>query len=209
MKEITNSLLNKVKASISVRETNSEAYIESFRQAETFITATIKGQLEFVPLQLLFINNNKYQIIMEVKAVFGNGVEHSQLDDLLIKFYNDHHLKRDIDSISDSVKYHLKPQGSVSISSSGLFDWAQIESLAAYAGQSYKASDKKLKDIGQSFAEQIMHPTNIWGESVLPDGFVMERERYWQVAGKYKSFTWAKIKHEKYTDEQVFFSVGR
>ena len=208
MKEITDSLLNKVKASISVRETNSEAYIESFRQAETFITATIKGQLEFVPLQLLFINNNKYQILMEVKAVFGNGVEHSQLDDLLIKFYNDHHLKRDIDSITDSVKYHLKPQANVAISPGGLFDWSQIESLAPYAGQSYKASDTILKDIGQNFAEQIMHPTNIWGESVLPEGFVMERERYWQVAGNYKSFTWAKIKHKKYTDEQVFFSVG-
>lgn len=208
MKEITSSLLNKVKASISVRETNSDAYIESFRQAETFITATIKGQLEFVPLQLLFLNNNKYQIMMEVKAVFGNGVEHSQLDDLLIKFYNDHYLKRDIDSISDTVKYHLKPQENVTISAGGLFDWSQVESLAPYAGQSYKASDKKLIDIGQSFAEQIMHPTNIWGESVLPEGFEMERERYWQVAGKYKSFTWAKIKHKKYVDEQIFFSVG-
>jgi hypothetical protein len=55
MKEITNSLLKKVKASISIRESNSDAYIESFRQAETFITATIKGQLEFVPIQLLFL----------------------------------------------------------------------------------------------------------------------------------------------------------
>ena len=110
MKEITNSLLKKVKASISIRDSNYDAYVESFRQAETFITATIKGQLEFIPLQLLFLNNNKYQIMMEVKAVFGNGTEHRQLDDLLIKFYNDHNLKRDIDSISDSVKYHIKPQ---------------------------------------------------------------------------------------------------
>ena len=196
MKEITKSLLNKVKESISVRDTNTEAYIESFRQAETFITATIKGQLEFVPLQLLFINNNKYQILMEVKAVFGTAVEHSQLDDLLIKFYNDHQLKRDIDSIADSVKYHIKPQAKSEVRPSGLFDWYQIEILAPYAGQAYKASDKNLKDIGQSFAEHIMHPTNIWGESVLPDGFVMERERYWQVAGNYKSFTWAKIKHQ-------------
>ena len=98
MKEITNSLLNKVKASINVRESNHNGYVESFRQAETFITATINGKLEFVPLPLLYLNNNKYQIHMEVKAVFGDGVEHSQLDDLLIKFYNDHNLKRDIDN---------------------------------------------------------------------------------------------------------------
>jgi len=208
MKEITNSLLKKVKASISVRDSNYDAYIESFRQAETFITATIKGKLEFVPLQLLFLNNNKYQILMEVKAVFGNGTEHSQLDDLLIKFYNDHNLKRDIDSISDSVKYHVKPQEHVLASGSGLFDWSQIERLGSYAGQSYKANDPTLKEVGQSFAEQIMHPTNIWGESVLPDGYMMERERYWQVAGKYKSFTWTKLKHKKYVDEQIFFSVG-
>ena len=148
---------------------------------------------------------------MEVKAVFGDGVEHSQLDDLLIKFYNDHNLKRDIDSISDSVKYHIKPQdpGAVDLQGkTGQFNWTEIESLAQYAGQSYKASDKKLKEVGQSFAEQIMHPTNIWGESVLPEGHVMERERYWQVAGKFKSFSWAKIKHKKYIDEQIFFSVG-
>jgi hypothetical protein len=208
MNEITNSLLNKVKSSISARESNHDAYVESFRQAEIFITATINGQLEFVPLQLLFLNNNKYQIQMEVKAVFGNGTEHSQLDDLLIKFYNDHKLKRDIDSITDSVKYHIKPQKHAPTSTTGLFDWSQLESLAPYAGQSYKANDNELKEVGQHFAEQIMHPTNIWGESVLPDGFVMERERYWQVAGKYKSFTWAKIKHERYTEEHVFFSVG-
>ena len=130
MKEITSSLLNKVKASISIRESNPDAYLESFRQAETFITATIKGKLEFVPLQLLFLNNNKYQILMEVKAVFGDGVEHSQLDDLLIKFYNDHNLKRDIDSISDSVKYHIKPQdpGSIDLQrKTGLFNWTEIE----------------------------------------------------------------------------------
>ena len=208
MNEITNSLLKKVKSSISARDSNHDAYVESFRQAEIFITATIKGQLEFVPLQLLFLNNNKYQILMEVKAVFGNGSEHSQLDDLLIKFYNDHNLKRDIDSITDSVKYHIKPQEHTPTSKTGLFDWSQIESLAPYAGKSYKANDDELKEVGQRFAEQIMHPTNIWGESVLPDDFVMERERYWQVAGKYKSFTWAKIKHKKYIDEQVFFSVG-
>ena len=208
MKDITNALLKKVKASISVRDSNYDAYVESFRQAETFITATIKGELEFVPLQLLFLNNNKYQILMEVKAVFGNGTEHRQLDDLLIKFYNDHNLKRDIDSISDSVRYHIKPQDQVPSSSDGLFDWSQIESLASSAGKAYKANDPTLKEIGQRFAEQIMHPTNIWGESVLPDGYMMERERYWQVAGKYKSFTWAKIKHKKYIEEQIFFSVG-
>jgi len=208
MKALTNSLLTKVKDSISVRDINPEAYVESFRQAETFITATINGKLEFVPLQLLFISNNQYQIMMEVRAVFGSGVEHSQLDDLLIKFYNDHNLKRDIDSITDSVKYHIKPKPAETSSSPGLFDWSQIESLAANAGQLYKASDKHLKDIGLRFAENIMHPTNIWGEHVLPDGFVIEPERYWQVAGKYKSFTWAKIKHKKYADEQIFFSVG-
>jgi hypothetical protein len=208
MKEITTSLLNKVKSSITIRDSHPEAYIESFRQAETYITATINGQLEFVPLPLLFLNNNKYQIIMEVLAVFGNGTEHSQLDDLLIKFYNEHDLKRDIDSISDSVKYHIKPQKHVISTEASLFDWSQIENLAPYAGQAYKAGDAGLKQVGKSFAEQIMRPTNIWGESVLPDGFVMERERYWQVAGKYKSFTWAKIKHERHVDEQIFFSVG-
>lgn len=208
MKELTTSLLEKVKASISLRDTNPDAYIESFRQAENFITATIQGQLEFVPIQLLFIKNNKYQILMEVKAVFGDGDGHDKLDDLLIKFYNEHNLKRDIESISDSVKYHIKPNARTSKPEPGLLDWQKFSHLAEYTGKSYKASDKKLKTVGQEFAENIMHPTNSWAESILPENYVLEPERYWQVAGHFKSFTWAKIKHKKHTDKQLFFSVG-
>ena len=208
MKALTQSLLQKVKASVSLRDSHPGAYIESYRQAETFITATINGQLEFVPLQILFLNNNKYQILMEIRAVFGRGIEHSQLDDLLIKFYNDYNLKRDIDSISDSVKYHIKPQGEVEKSQTGLFNWPQIENLTEHAGTDYIAGDKNLKEVGKGFADFLMHPTNSWGEQLLPEGYVLERERYWQVAGHFKSFTWAKIKHRKYVSEQLFFSVG-
>jgi len=208
MKELTQSLLKKVKESILLRDSHSEDYIETFRQAEIFITATINGQLEFIPLKLLFINNNKYQILLEIEAVFGEGIEHAQLDDLLIKFYNDHNLKRDIESISDSVKYHVKPIASPKSKPSGILDWNKIAQLGQYAGEAYKASDPHLKEVGKDFATYIMHPTNHWGEEVLMDDYVMERERYWQVAGHYKSFTWAKIKHNKYAKEQVFFSVG-
>ncbi len=208
MKELTQLLLKKVKESVALRDTHPQEYVASFKQAEVFITATINGQLEFVPLQLLFINHNKYQITMEVKAVFGEGIEHSQLDDLLIKFYNDHNLKRDIDSISDSVRYHVKPQTGRKTYSPGIIDWQQIERLAKYAGNPYKATDEKLKAVGQDFANFLMHPTNAWGEAILPDGYVLERERYWQVAGHFKSFTWAKIKHQKHADKQLFFSVG-
>ena len=208
MKHLTQALLKKVKESISLRHTHTEEYTDSFRQAETFITATINGQLEFIPLQLLFIHNNKYQILMEIKAVFGNGIEHAQLDDMLIKFYNDHNLKRDIESISDSVTYHVKPLTSAQTVYSGPLDWDKIEGLSAYAGDAYKASDEQLKAIGHDFGNFIMQPTNQWGEGIVIDDFIMERERYWQVAGHYKAFTWAKIKHNKHADKHVFFSVG-
>lgn len=208
MEELTNQLLKKVKASIQIRETDPDAYLEAFRQPETFITATINGKLEFVPLELLFISHNKYQILLEVGAVFGQGIEHAQLDDLLIKFYNDHDLKRDIDSISGSVHYHIKPQGRKAEQSAGLFDWLKLDQLSGFAGAAYHASDDSLKATGQSFAEHIMHPTNEWAEQIVPAGYTLEKERYWQVAGNFKSFTWAKIKHNKHQDQQVFFSVG-
>jgi len=208
MKNLTKDLLNKVKQSITLRDTHNEDYVESFRQAETFITATINGQLEFVPLQVLFLRHNKYQISLEVTAVFGKGIEHSQLDDLLIKFYNDHDLKRDIDSISDSVRYHIKPATSSQNQAGGLLDWRQIERLAKYAGKAYKASDKKLKLIGHDFANFIMRPTNAWGETVVAKDYIIEPERYWQVAGHFKTFTWTKFKHKKHVDKQIFFSVG-
>ena len=205
MKHLTQALLKKVKESISLRNTHTEEYTDSFRQAETFITATIKGQLEFIPMQLLFIRNNKYQILMEIKAVFGTGIEHAQLDDMLIKFYNDHNLKRDIESISDSVTYHVKPLTSAQTFDSGPLDWDKIESLSAYAGEAYRASDEQLKLIGHDFGDFIMQPTNQWAEGIVIDDLIMERERYWQVAGHYKAFTWAKIKHNKHTDKHVFF----
>lgn len=208
MSDLTQSLLRKVKASVSLRDTKPLAYLDSFRQAEEFITATINGVLEFVPLQLLFVNYNKYRILLEVKTVFGDGVEHAQLDDMLIKFYNDHDLKRDIDSITDSVKYHIKPQPVSSKQQGGLFNWDELRALSEYAGVKYKASDEVLKEKGQTFASSIMHPTNEWGSLVVPKGYILEKERYWQVAGSFKSFTWAKIKHEKYKEHQVFFSVG-
>jgi len=208
MKELTNLLLKKVKSSVRIRQSDPDAYTEAFRQAEIFITATIDGSLEFVPLELLYIDNNKYQILLEVGAVFGQGVEHNQLDDMLIKFYNEHDLKRDIDSISGSVLYHIKPQAQGRKSDFSLFNWAKLAELSSYAGIPYRASDESLKVIGQNFAELIMHPTNDWGEQILPDGYILEKERYWQVAGNFKSFTWAKIKHKKHKDAQVFFSVG-
>lgn len=208
MKDLTNLLLKKVKSSIQIRETDPDAYLEAFRQAETFITATINGQLEFVPLELLYIDNNKYQVILEVNAVFGIGIEHAQLDDMLIKFYNDHDLKRDIDSIADSVRYHVKPQTASVKSDDGLFDWPKLSELAEYAGIPYRASDESLKAVGQSFADFIMHPTNEWAEQIVPEGYLLEKERYWQVAGNFKSFTWAKLKHSKHQEIQIFFSVG-
>ena len=208
MKELTNQLLKKVKTSIQIRETDPDAYLEAFRQAETFITATINGQLEFIPLELLFIQHNKYQILLEVGAVFGEGVEHAQLDDLLIKFYNDHDLKRDIDSITDSVRYHVKPTAPAATQTKGLIDWTKLSELAQYAGIPYRASDSALKSVGQDFAEFIMHPTNDWAEQIVPENYVLEKERYWQVAGNFKSFTWAKIKHQEHQEKQVFFSVG-
>jgi hypothetical protein len=208
MKELTNLLLKKVKSSVLVRESDPDAYLEAFRQAETFITATINGQLEFVPMELMFINNNKYQILLEVNAVFGSGMEHAQLDDLLIKFYNDHDLKRDIDSISDSVRYHVKPQAQSGTVKAGLFDWEKLGGMSEYAGIPYRASDESLKTIGQSFADSIMHPTNEWAGQIVPADYVLEKERYWQVAGNFKSFTWAKLKHNTHQDIQIFFSVG-
>ena len=208
MKDLTQSLLKKVKESVSLRNSHSEDYIAAFRQAERFITATINGQLEFVPLQLLFIYNNKYQILMEIEAVFGVGIEHAQLDDLLIKFYNDHDLKRDIDSIANSVKYHIKPKTGWQDGDTGPIHWDKIEELSKYSGQPYKASDENLKKVGQEFATYLMYPTNEWGEAIVPKNYVLERERYWQVAGHFKSFTWAKIKHKNHADKQLFFSVG-
>lgn len=207
MSNSASQLLQKVKESIQLRASDIELYRNSFSEPDSFITATIGGQQEFVPISLLCQNHDQYQTLLDLYQVFGTPASNEGLNGRLKEFYGEHGIDWPTHIDENNVTYYVKP--SPKSASSPLFDPAAIEKLSAYAGTNYKASDAFLKDLGNIYASEIVDKTNKWGESIsLPNGYIIELERYWQVAGRFKSFTWAKVYKEVYKDKKIFFSVG-
>lgn len=209
MNEIGKNLLRQVKESLAIRDRQPDVYASTFTEAKRFITATINGKLEFIPLTLLALERSRVLVELEVAYVFGESEQRADLDDRLIKFYTDHGLTRTISGNNEAVEYYIKPIDSQPLKRADtFFNQGAIEKLSDYAGKKYLASDPFLKDLGSQYSEYIMQPTNKWGSDVLMPGYELEPERYWQVAGRFKTFTWAKLYKEEYKDKQVFFSVG-
>ncbi len=206
MPTTASELLAKVKQSIQLRAHDSEIYKSSFTTPKSFITATILGKQEFVPISLLCKNNDRYTTLLDLYHVFGEPEVNKDLDQRLKSFYEEHSIEWD-NGNETNITYYVRPKPPESISS--FFNEDAIEKLSSYAGTRYNASDAFLKDLGNTYAEEIVEKTNVWVESLnLPDGYVIEPERYWQVAGRFKSFTWAKIYKKDFKDQKIFFSVG-
>lgn len=207
MSNIASQLLQKVKESIQLREIESDSYKTSFRNPSSFITATIGGQQEFVPIDLLCKIHDGYQTLLELYQVFGAPEPNLGLNSRLKSFYDQNDIDWETSSDESEIKYYVKPIPQSAIKP--FFRTEIIEKLSNYAGTHYKASDAFLKDLGNTYADDIVDKTNEWVNSlVIPSGYVIEHERYWQVAGRFKSFTWAKIYREEDKDKKVFFSVG-
>lgn len=207
MSNSASQLLQKVKESILLRTSDVESYKDSFSNPYSFITATIGGQQEFVPISLLCQNHDQYQTLLDLYQVFGNPASNESLNGRLREFYGEHAIDWPDHVDENDVTYYVKP--SPKTPGNSLFDPSAIDKLSNYAGTHYKASDAFLKDLGNTYASEIVDKTNKWGESILlPNGYTIELERYWQVAGRFKSFTWAKVYKEEYKDKKIFFSVG-
>jgi len=206
MSNKANNLLLKVKESIQQRTLDSASYSSFFSNPTSFITATINGKQEFVPISLLCKNYNRYETLLDLYEIFGEPTTNTELDDRLQGFYEAHGLTWNNEN-ANHITYYIKPTPSKAIIP--FFSSSAVEKLSNYAGTRYKASDAFLKDLGNTYADEIVDKTNTWIESLdVPNGYVIEPERYWQVAGRFKSFTWAKIYKEEFKDQKIFFSVG-
>ena len=71
MDRIGKNLLKEVKNAITLRTDNPTTYSSAFTVANRFITATINGQLEFVPLDLLAIDKSRVLVDIEVGYVLS------------------------------------------------------------------------------------------------------------------------------------------
>lgn len=207
MSNIASQLLQKVKESIQLRSQNLDSYKSSFTNPSSYITATIGGQQEFVPISLLCENNDKYETLLNLYRVFGSPEANISLTSRLKDFYVLNNIEWPADINEAEIKYYVKPVPNSE--KDAFFSAAALEKLSNYAGTAYKASDAFLKDLGNAFAIEVVDKTNEWVNSLnVPSGYTIEAERYWQVAGRFKSFTWAKIYKEDDKDKKVFISVG-
>lgn len=207
MSNIASQLLQKVRNAILIRDSDLEAYVFSFANPGNFITATINGRQEFVPINLIGGAYDRYNILLEIHKVFGTPETNAGLNMRLKEFYSLHGIEWPKGIIESQIGYYIRPKADTD--KAAYFDVSVLEKLSSYAGTRYKASDAFLKDLGNTFADHIVDTTNEWAQSItLPQGYTIEQERYWQVAGRFKSFTWAKIYKEEYGDKKVFFSVG-
>lgn len=207
MSNTASQLLQKVKESIQLRQTDADSYNSSYLNPTSFITATIGGKQEFVPIDLLCKNQDRYQTLLELFQVFGFPEPNSELNNRLNGFYNEQGLEWSTDFNNTNITYYVKP--APKNEDGPFFASSTIDKLSNYAGTNYKASDAFLKDLGNTYANEIVDKTNHWVDLLtIPNGYVIEHERYWQVAGRFKSFTWAKIYKEEYKDKKLFFSVG-
>ena len=86
-------------------------------------------------------------------------------------------------------------------------DFKMLTSLCKYQGRKYSAQDKTLNAIGQQMSLQVLQKTNAWLNALPFFGFHEEPERYWQVAGSFKQFTWGKLFLPFHEDKKVFLQV--
>lgn len=207
MSNIASQLLQKVKESIKLRNLEPSLYTSSFNNPSSFITATIGGNQEFIPIELLCSTNEGYGTLLDLYNVFGIPESNIELNQRLKSFYESNDIDWPTQTNDSELLYYVKPTPKGA--NEAFFNSQAIDKLSNYAGTHYKASDAFLKDLGATYAEEIVDKTNHWVESLnIPAGYVIEPERYWQVAGRFKSFTWAKIYKKSQKDRKVFFSVG-
>jgi len=196
-----------------LNEETKNIYENSFKNSNTFIVAKVGGEVEFIPDELVAQLSEKKaeKIDEELQEIFGDPIANEMLDQRLSIFYKKYNLKRDIDSISDEIKYYFKPKPvheSEEEHPMPFFNQKSIKKLSEYAGQAYMASDPQLKKIGKRFFEKVVEPTNYWLDLIEAEDFTKEPERYWQVAGLFKTYTWGKLLKPNHKDKRVFFSFG-
>ena len=201
---ISNNALSSLVALINLREGDSQQqleYVNSFKEETVFIHIVN----EFIPIGLM--NDS---IKNELLKSMDEAQVNSETDKALSLFYKKHNLKRDIHNITDSINY-LEIPSRTALTNAIEDDFIDIKlliSLCKYESRPYKATDQTLKAIGQRMGSTILQPTNFWLDHLPFYSYHKEPERYWQVAGSFKQYTWGKLFLPQHKDKKVFLTVG-
>ncbi len=203
-------------------------YKKAFKKAHLFLVKRNEGQKrEFIPFDLAgqFAGENKKKLKSTFKKEYGKPIRDKQLLSELLAFCRRHGLPKEQfqSSNADDILFFIehkekeKKAKVIPISKAEpferehfppFFDVREMRLYTGHAGNRYQAADAHLRKIGSGISQSIVAPTNHWLQLTCPAGFVTERERYWQVAGVFKDFSWGKILKPGNRDKRVFFSLG-
>lgn len=203
-------------------------YKKAFKKASLFVVKNEEATAtEYIPFNLIsqFAGTGKKKLKAAFEAQFGKPQEDKDICDDLYYFCELHGLKVPAIKGDGPLLFFSKNtfKARKKIASNSLqkeavapkqekvppfFNRKKILQYAIYGGTKYQASDEHLRQVGSGISQYIVAPTNHWLQLSCPEGFITEPERYWQVAGNFKDFTWGKILKAVHKDKRVFFAMG-
>ncbi len=88
------------------------------------------------------------------------------------------------------------------------FTAKNLEFFSIYANQQYRKGEKNNELAGIRIKDEIYYKTNAWIRSLNLRGWSIELDTRWQIAGRFKAYSWARIYKMQDKKEKVFFTLG-
>jgi len=80
--------------------------------------------------------------------------------------------------------------------------------FAKYAGEEYKKGNVKHENAGKIIKANIFNKTNIWVKSLNLDEWQFKLDNTWQIAGRFKKYSWIRLFRTRDKNPKVFFTLG-
>lgn len=87
------------------------------------------------------------------------------------------------------------------------FDAKDIDYFAVHAGKDYRRGDTVAVAAGNNISSNIFKKTNVWVD-LISEGWVVEHDNKWQISGKFKKYSWARLYKRGDQDAKVYFTFG-
>lgn len=142
-------------------------------------------------------NGNEYQF-KEIIRLAYKLTTGSDIDDTFQS--NDFYRSAISKKFGFKIAFHVP--GNISF-----FDAGDIDYFAQHAGKDYRSEDAVAVAAGNVIRNNIFKKTNIWAD-LIGDGWVVEHDNKWQISGKFKKYSWARIYKRGDEDAKVYFTFG-
>jgi hypothetical protein len=88
------------------------------------------------------------------------------------------------------------------------FSAADIEFFASKAGTPYRKGNQEHEDSGKRIKNEVFKKTNTWVKLLNLDEWHYELDNRWQLSGRFKPYSWARIFKPQDKNAKVFFTIG-